>query len=300
MAINPSVMEKGLNAIYQRAASQLETTAGATPELMNVATVVPSSSQYEKYGWLGDVPSVREWLGEARAGQLKDYDYTIRNRTFETSILINRDNMDDDQVGAFDARVRDLAQRIAAHPAKLISDLIINGDSNLAYDGLAFFANASGARTIDNLLGGTGTTVAQIQADIQTAITAMMKFTNDAGEVLNIVPDTIVCPVAVSYNMMRAVMSAADPAVSAGVDTFNPLYNRFRVIPDARLDGDDANDWYIFATGYAVRPFIVQNRESAQTEFERVPNTRDYVYRAWMRGNAGYGFPHMAAKVVNS
>jgi phage major head subunit gpT-like protein len=297
---SPVVLEKALNASFQRAVSDLEGQSGANPSLVNIATQIPSSSSYEKYGWLGSVPSVREWLGAKRVGQLEDHDFTIRNKDFEVTIKLGRNDVEDDNIGAHQVRIRDLVQRVSAHPQKLISDLLINGDTGLAYDGVAFFSNVSGDRTIDNLLGGTGVTLAQIQADIQSAITAMMSFSDEAGEPLNIMPNAIVCPVARMFDIQRAVMSAADPTASGGVETFNPLNGKFTVIGDARLDADDANDYYVLATQYALRPFILQVRQQARPEMERIPLTKDWAYSGIMRGNAGYGLPHLAVKIVNS
>jgi phage major head subunit gpT-like protein len=55
---------------------------GAAPSLYTrVATVVPSTAKEEKYGWLGKVPQVREWLGPRVVQNVQQYDYAIKTLT---------------------------------------------------------------------------------------------------------------------------------------------------------------------------------------------------------------------------
>lgn len=300
MAYPIAVIERGLQATLSRALSNFQAQRTVNPGLMALANMVPSVGADEKYGWIGGMPRVAEWLGELNAEQLKSYDYTIKNKDFAAPLFINENDIADDRVGALSMLTEQLAARIVEHPKQLLINLIINGDATAAYDGVNFFSDVSGVRTFDNLLGGTGTTLAQIEADLNSALVAMAKFTDDKGEVLNIVGDTIVCPRALENSFRRLVFSTADPTATAGTNTFNPYAGRFTVIGDARLDADDANDWYLFSTGEIVRPFIFQERQTAMPMMERKPNTKQWIFSANYRGNAGYGLPHLGVKVVNS
>jgi phage major head subunit gpT-like protein len=184
-------------------------------------------------------------------------------------------------------------------PSNLVADLIANGDSNLAYDGNAFFADRS---TNDNLLSGSGTTVANLQTDISTARSTMMQFESDQGRVMGLMPDTIVCPPQLETAFLEAVRAVTygSDAGSTGIG-YNPIAAfGFNVIPLPELS--DANDWYIFATQYPLKPFIFQSRKAPvgvldETEVNR---NRKLYYSAEMRGNAGYGFYQMAIKVTNT
>lgn len=275
----------------------MEKQSGANPTLIQLATQIPSTAASESYAWLGSVPSVREWVGEKRAKQLKDYSYTLRNKDYEVSIEIDRNDLDDDQISAHNIRIADLVGRMRAQPIKMISDLVKNGTTGEAFDGSAFFANRS---VNDNLLAGTGTTLAQLEADIDSTMQAMAAFKDDAGEALNIVPNVIVCPPALLNKFKKLVNSQASPTATAGVNTYNPYAGEFVVISDARLT--DSNDWYAFCTTLPLKPFVFQTRKAAEPVFDDtlVKRTRMYYYSAEMRGNAGYGFPQLAAKVVNS
>lgn len=296
---NPVIIEKGLNNLFAKNMARMFEAMENSPGIMRTALGARSTGAYEKYGWLGALPSVKEWIGELTFKDLQDYDYTIRNKKWYVAQDIDQDVIDDDQVSVLNLIPELLVSRLAAHPEKLILELITGGASNLAYDGIAFFSNASGVRTIDNLGAGTGITLAQIEADLAAAEAAMAAFVDDQGEVLNIKPDLIVCPVALKNTISRLVYSQDDPTATAS-GTYNPYVGRYTVIGDARLDADDANNWYLFDTKEVLKPFVWQIREDAAPKMEKIPLKDRWAYYAKGRWNAGYGLPHLGYCVVNT
>ena len=300
MAFNPIVIEKGLSARFALAMMEFQAARELAPGLMMAALAAPSTGAYEKYGWLGAMPSVQQWIGERNSKELRNYDYTIRNKDWEASVPVFENDWDDDQTGSYDMIPAMLAKRVLVHPEKLLNEVIIAGTSGLAYDGVAFFSDASGLRTIDNLLAGTGITLAQLKADLIAALTAMAKFDDDNDEILNITGNVIYCPIALKHLFESLVFSTADPTASGGVNTFNPFNGKFTIIGDARLDADDVNDWYLFATNEIVQPFIYQLRQTARPSMEKTNHTKQWVFGSDYRSNVGYGIPHLAIKTVNS
>lgn len=298
MAFNPVVIEKGLRAGFARAMAEFQAARMINPGIMRGAMRVPSNGAYEKLGWVGAMPAVSQWLGERNAKEFESYDYTVKNLDWQAAVPINENDINDDQTGALQMIPQMLARRIMSHPEKLMFDLLTGGTSGLAYDGVAFFSNASGARTIDNLLAGTGVSLAQLEADLDAALVAMAKFTDDQGEILNIRGDLVVCPVALERKFRRLVQSNTDATASVeGV--YNP-YRGIDVIGDPRLDAADANDWYLLATSEIVKPLIYQIREEADASMEKKNLTKQWVFGADYRGNGAYGLPHLAVKTVNS
>jgi len=208
MAFNPIVIEKGLNAGFAREMAQFQAAREISPGIMAAGMMIPSTAAYEKLGWLGAMPTVQQWLGEIQAKQLEDYDYTIKNKDWAVAVPVNENDVADDQTGVHTMFPAMLAQRMR-HPENLMIDLLIDGDSETAYDGVAFFSDVSGARTIDNLLAGTGTDLDEVEADLNAALVAMAKFTDDQGEALNLRGDLIVCPVAMERSTCAAILSFA-------------------------------------------------------------------------------------------
>lgn len=296
MIFSTVALERGLRTRFNETYGQM-LSRPHLKDLMAVMTQVPSTGAWEKYAWLGDFPSVKEWIGERSVGMLKDYDYAIKNKDWIIPIAIHENELADDQAGIISPRVDAMAEVLSNYPMELVGNLLMNGESNLAYDGSAFFANRTSPN--DNLLAGTGTTLAQIKTDIQSARAAMMKFVSDSSRVLGIMLDTIVCPPEIEATMLEAVTA---PSIVSGSGTlFNPVSQWIKkviVMPEL----SDANDWYGLATGYSLKPLIYQERQAVRTQLDdtEVKRNKRLVFQADMRGNAGYGFFQMAVKVVNS
>lgn len=301
--INTIALTKGVKIEYERAKRQLESMEN--PSLFNaITTVIPSRSDREQYGLFGALPVVREWLGEKKFDSFTDFDFTIVNKDWEASLEVDRNEIEDDQVGMVMPKVNMLAQRTFNHKNKLLSDLLINGTTDNGYDATNFFANSHTDGTVDNLLAGTGTTDPQLETDLSTARATMMKFQDDRGEPLHAILDVIVCPPELEMAFQRIVQSTTSVSASAA-GVVNPVGRTIKsVIPDARLT--DTNDWYGFSTTLPLKPLVFQDRKSstlisqtAPTE-ESVFNRRKLRFSVEARYNTGYGLFQLALKVVNS
>lgn len=298
MIVNTIALTKGIRTEFNKS------LVNAPPQKYSpVTTTVNSNVSTEDYGWMGHVPQLREWIGNKQLKSIEDYEYSIKNKTWEASLEVKAEEIEDDQGPIIQPRIQDLALKAAAFPARLVSDLIDNGETGLAYDGNAFFSNRAAPN--DNLLTGTGTTEAQIMADLATARAAMMAFADDNGDPMEIHGDVVVCPPLLEVTFMRLANSMAFVGGSAQTPEKNFWQSALKgVIVDPRLS--DANDWFLLASGYPLKPFIYQNRKAAKlvsstgdVDFLRFMQNK-YVYSVEMRGNAGYGYYQMAVKTVNA
>ena len=70
--------------------------AMAAPMWSQIATLVPSTTAEQKYGWLGKITKFREWIGERQYQNLVQHDYAIKNKTFENTVTVSRDEIEDD------------------------------------------------------------------------------------------------------------------------------------------------------------------------------------------------------------
>lgn len=104
-----------------------------------VATEVPSSTKANEYGWLGKIPNVREWIGERVIQGVTASDYTIKNRSFELTIGVERDDIEDDNVGIYSPLFQEMGSSTAAHRELLIFGLLKAGFQTPCYDGQYFF-----------------------------------------------------------------------------------------------------------------------------------------------------------------
>lgn len=156
-AANLKTLNIAFNAAFKSA------FAGAETMWPKVATQVPSTTGSEEYGWLGQFPRMREWLGSRVAQSITTHGYTIKNKTFESTVKVPREAIEDDQYGLYTPMISELGSSAAQHPDEMIFSLLQNGFSTTCYDGQNFFdadhpvLDASGnPQSVSNSGGGTG------------------------------------------------------------------------------------------------------------------------------------------------
>lgn len=137
---------------------------GAPSDYAKVAMVVPSATKMEEYGWLGTVTRFREWLGDRVIQNLKTHDFTIKNKDFENTVGVDRNDIADDTLGVYTPILAQLGQDAKTHPDELIFALLAAGFATPCYDGQYFFdtdhpvIGANGqAISVSNFAGGAGT-----------------------------------------------------------------------------------------------------------------------------------------------
>ncbi len=123
----PNLLEDGLKAVFFEA---LDASVG---DYQRIATIVPSSSEEESYPWLGAVPTVREFVDERMPLGLLEHNYTIRNKTWESSIAVERTAIEDDKFGQIKLRVQSLAREVRRHMDELVFTLLKNGFDTVCY-----------------------------------------------------------------------------------------------------------------------------------------------------------------------
>ncbi|MBV7262568.1 Mu-like prophage major head subunit gpT family protein [Photobacterium sp. WH24] len=146
-------MTTGLSAAYQKG------LGAATPQYTKIATVLPSSTSAEDYGFLGSWPEIKEWIGDRQLAALTQHGYTIVNKKFEASIKVEKDKVEDDQIGQYGLMAETIGQDTALFPDKLTYSLLPLGFSTECYDGQYFFDTdhpmAAGVAT--NVIGDPAT-----------------------------------------------------------------------------------------------------------------------------------------------
>ena len=113
---------------------------GSVPEHHKLLSMmIPSSTASNTYGFLKDLPRVREWIGERHIKQVTEGGYTIVNKKWELSIGVSQDNIDDDNLGIYSTIVTEMGRNAAEHPNELAMVLLGAGNSSLCWDGQYFF-----------------------------------------------------------------------------------------------------------------------------------------------------------------
>ena len=193
MAIVKSDIPKLLTAGLK---TQFFQTFGATPALWDrVATLIKSDKDTEEYAWLGALPGVREFLDERQAQDMAPYAYAIKNKTWESTIAVDRAALEDDLYGQIALRIKQMAAVSKQHLDIIVFGLLGAGFTAPGYDGVPFF----GTHAVSSVAPGKGTqsnkgTDALSAASLQAAITAMARFVDDQGKPAGVTPDLLVVP----------------------------------------------------------------------------------------------------------
>lgn len=114
----------------------------AQPQYTQIATTVPSSTAAEEYAWLGQLPGLREWLGDRVVHAIGEHGYTIKNRPFELTVGVPRSAIEDDQFGVYAPLMNEMGRATQAHPDQLVFSLLKAGRTTLCYDRQPFFSTA--------------------------------------------------------------------------------------------------------------------------------------------------------------
>ena len=283
MVINPQTMRGiyvAFNTIFNKALTEVQ------PMYTEVASVIPSTTESETYAWLGDIPGMREWIGDREVQNLTASGYVIRNKDFETTDT----DLLDDKLGLYNVSIQMLAQSAAAHPDELIFKLLASGFTEKCFDGQPFFSAAHkiGEKTVSNMSHAKLSMDAYIKAR-----TALMSLTNSKGRALNLVPDKLIVPPALEKE-------ARDILVADFVNgTKNTMQGTAKPVVVPQLAGHDSM-WFLLCTNRPVKPLIYQQRKKAkfvsktQETDENVFMKKQFLYGADSRGNAGFGFWQMA------
>lgn len=130
---NLGLVFKGFQTVYN------ESFDGTVSHKDTLAMTVTSNTAEEEYGWFGQFPKLREWVGDRQVKALSSHGFKIRNRKFESTVSVSRDDISDDRVGIYKPMFQEMGRTAKQHPDTLIFDLLDNGFEVDCYDGQNFF-----------------------------------------------------------------------------------------------------------------------------------------------------------------
>lgn len=126
-------LNTGFHSLYEGA------KAAVTTSYEQVAMTVPSSGKDEKYGWLGQFPRIREWVGDRIIHKLKSHGFSIENKDYESTISVKRNDIEDDNIGQYSPLFQQFGYDAAVFSDELVYGLLKIGFTTLCYDGQYFF-----------------------------------------------------------------------------------------------------------------------------------------------------------------
>lgn len=147
---------------FQRGFQQGFSATRPETDYMKISTVVPSSAKAETYGWLGKFPKMREWIGSRQYQDMEAAGYTITNRDFEGTVEVDRNDIEDDNLGAYSTLFEEMGVSAAQQPDDMTFGLLAQGTTQTCYDGQYFFDtdhpsfDETGAATVASNVDASG------------------------------------------------------------------------------------------------------------------------------------------------
>ena len=266
-----------------------------------IATTINTTLPVQKYPWLGAIPPMREFVDERRPGAMAAYTTSIEDKTFESTIAVDRRAIEDDQLELIKLRIRDLAFRVAQHRSQLVVEALAATATTTGYDGVTVLntahpvAGTTYSNRVPDALSGNA---------IAAGINQMMLVPDDTGTPLGIMPDTLVVGPKLQWSALELVESPVVIYKGSTVDTSPPtnykniFQGRLQVVVSPFLTGNSDDYWFLLDTKRPMKSVILQQRSDVPVEFVALDSgsgsesafMRDrYYYGARARYNVGYG-----------
>lgn len=282
-----------------------------TPSVyQDIATRTTASTKTMSFPQHAATRKLRRWEGERKVVNGKAYDYRVTAEKFELTMGIPVEEIEDDNIGAYNHLVMDMGEQAALWPDDLVFELLLRGEDSAyaAFDGKAFFANdhalKSGA-AIDNLFASTALT----KDNVAGIIEAMMSYVGEDGRSLRVRPNLLVVPPAlqeeglaiVGSNILAQVFGSNTAA--AGVDNTMRGRLQLKVYPElAASAGGSDTAYYLMDTTRSVKPLVFVERSAPKMTFKNAEDDDnvfwddEVVFGVRARGAAGWGPYWLAAK----
>jgi phage major head subunit gpT-like protein len=159
------ISSASLDALRVGFSTTFQTGLGMAPPLKDrVAMTIRSTTAENRYGWLQQMPGMREWIGARVIQNMGESGYAILNRHFEQTIGVDRNDIEDDNLGQYAALFTRMGEAVGAFPEQLVWGALAAGFATNCWDGQFFFDTdhpiqlADGSMgTYANTDGGAGT-----------------------------------------------------------------------------------------------------------------------------------------------
>ena len=290
-------LTKGLKAIFMKAYDE----AKAASIVPRICTVIPSDSDSEDYSWLGATPGVREFLGEREARDLANFNYNIKNKTWENTIGVKRTDLEDNKLGMLKIRIQDLAIKAARYPEQLACEFLTAAKSSaawpyLCYDGQGLFDTdhptpEGGAANQDNKDGAT-----LAIATLWLGINKMQSYRDENNGVLHMSPDVLLVEPCLEQTARELVEDAGTATTTTAAKVLSKKGIEVLVSPYLWSTDTVANgNWFLLDSKAPVRGVIFQDRSpiefgSLERNSESGFMREEYVYGTRSSYAVGAGF----------
>ncbi len=138
---------------FQTIVAQAQAIMKAESQYRKVSTFVPSTNKEETYGWMKQLPGMREWIGPRLVNSISEDGFKIKNKPFEETVSVNKYDIEFDNLGTYAPLFSMLGQNAQEQPDLLLWALVKSGFNTNCFDGQYFFDTDHPIKLPDGTMG---------------------------------------------------------------------------------------------------------------------------------------------------
>ncbi len=302
MLFNDQTAQRVVNALATSLKKVFDAAFEAAPSQWDqVAMEVPSNGASNTYAWIDKFPKLRKWVGDKVVKQLSGHAYTITNDDFEATVEVDRNDIEDDNIGIYKPQTQMAGESSKQWADELVFNTLTSGFDEACYDGKTFYATnhevgeGKAKKVVSNRLNValSADTLAAAKASYGAARTMLRSMKDEEGRPLNLSPNLLIVPPALedTANALMTVDRLEDGKP-------NPYKGTAKVLVVGWLKTD--TEWHLHDASKAVKAIIFQPRkkpvfvQQTDTSSDAVFMRKKFKYGAEARGAAGFGLWQMA------
>src|SRR6478609_2951405 len=284
-------LQVGFSALYRKGWNI------TTPKLVGLATEVPSTTRTNTYGWMGRLLNMRKWDGPRVIQNLNTFAYQLENEPYELTVGVDRDDIEDDQLGVYNPLFDELGRNGVKWPDQVLKTALQAGTTNLGFDGVAMFSTAHPLNPAGNQSNNFTTTPLNA-TNFSTVRAAMAAYTGEDGEPLGVNGNVLIVPPALEDTANTIVTAEYGTSGSTNVQRGQATVV---VVPEL---ANQPTTWYLADNNNAIKGLVWQLRKAPQfvskTELtdDNVFFQKQFIWGIDAHGVAGYGPWFLLARAI--
>jgi phage major head subunit gpT-like protein len=294
MIINSATLiaaNKGFKKLYDGGLGSV-----TKPRVNDYCLRSPSSSDEEKYAWLGALPGMRKLVGEINIRNLVDHGFPVKNEEFEVTVAVKRKDIERDKLGVYSAFFTAMGRSAGQHPDELLAAALTGAFTTPCYTGKNFFDTNHEPQKGKIKFSNKGTKKLSA-ANFVLALQSMENRKDAEGQPINGDPKFVLI-VSPKYRETAENILVASTLANGQA---NVNKGKARLDVWNRLAGAATEDmWFVIDENGVVKPFVYQ--VELETEYiaatdpksEHAILQKEYIYQAYGRYNVAALVPELA------
>lgn len=259
--------------------------ASMIPTLFNVDTSQTATEKSFGVGTLGSDGWDFETTGRVEYDDIhKGWEKTYTHQEFAKGVVVQRKLIDDNQTRIAFGNARALGDSAFRLREKDAASVFNSAFTDSGPDGQSLCDTDHPYSAEDSTTYSNEGSSALSKSSVASTRILMQKFVDDTGDLMDVMPDTLIIPPELEDTAIEITRSGLDP--TSANNAVNPQQGRFRYIVWHYLT--DANNWFMTEAARQKQFLNWFDRVALEFAPEEDFDTLQRKYRAYMRYSYGY------------